>query len=170
LDQPPLEMSIRPLKGEDWRDCHEIWRAPRVLWGTLGLPSQSEDEVREKVGNPPSSMHRFGAVVEDRVVGVATLGLARGRRSHTGYVGVSAHDDHRRRGIGQALMQAVLDLADNWLNLRRLELEVMVDNEAALNLYRNSGFEVEGRKRQAAFRAGRFVDTFVMGRLREPGE
>jgi len=67
-------------------------------------------------------------------------------------------------------MEAILDLADNWLNLSRLELEVMVDSEAALNLYRHSGFEVEGRKRRAIFRAGQCVDTFVMGRLRETGE
>jgi len=163
-------MTIRPLRAEHWRDCYEIWRARRVLWGTLQLPSQSEDEVRDKVGNPPPNMHRFGAVVEDRVVGAATVSLARGRRSHTGYVGVSVHDDCQQRGIGRALMEAILDLADNWLNLSRLELEVMVDSEAALNLYRHSGFEVEGRKRRAIFRAGQCVDTFVMGRLRETGE
>jgi putative acetyltransferase len=147
-------MTIRPLKAADWRDCYEIWHAPRVLWATLGLLSQSRDGVREKVGNPHPDMHRFGAVVEDRVVSIATLSLARGRRSHTGYVGVSVNDSYQRRGIGKALMEALLNLADNWLNLRRLELEVMVDNEAALNLYRSSGFEVEGRRRQADFRAG----------------
>lgn len=66
-------------------------------------------------------------------------------------------------------MKALVELADKWLILRRLELEVMVDNEAALSLYRMFGFEVEGRKRQAIFRGGKFVNTFVMARLREEG-
>lgn len=55
-------MTVRPLRGEDWRDCYDIWHAPRVLWASLQLPSQSEDEVREKVENPPSNMDRLSAV------------------------------------------------------------------------------------------------------------
>ncbi len=41
-------------------------------------------------------------------------------------------------------MQAVLDIADNWLNLTRLELTVFADNERAVRLYTRTGFEVEG--------------------------
>jgi len=107
-------------------------------------------------------------VVEGRVIGVTTLGVGRARRSHVGYVGITVHDDYQGQRIGTALMEVVLDLADNWLNLRRLELEVMVDNDAALSLYRKFGFEVEGRKRQDVFRGGQFVDTYVMSRLRKP--
>jgi len=160
------EVTIRPLKGEDWQDCYEIWRAPRVLWGTLQIPSTSEDEVRERVTKPPPNMHRLEAVVEGRVVGTVGLSVGQGRRSHVAEVAVSVHDDYQGRGVGTASMEAVLDLADNWLNLRRLELEVTVDNEVALSLYRRFGFEVEGCKRQAVFRGGQFVDTFVMARLR----
>ena len=54
-------------------------------------------------------------------------------------------------------MRTMLDVADNWLNLRRLELTVYVDNEAAIALYKKFGFIIEGRLRQDAFRAGEFV-------------
>ncbi len=37
-----------------------------------------------------------------------------------------------------------MDLADNWLNLQRLELTVYSDNAAAIALYRKFGFEQEG--------------------------
>ena len=63
-------------------------------------------------------------------------------------------------------MQAAVDLADNWLNLSRLELEVYTDNEPAIRLYRKFGFAVEGTLVRFAFRDGRYVDAFAMARLR----
>jgi putative acetyltransferase len=63
-------------------------------------------------------------------------------------------------------MRALIDFADNWLNLTRLELEVYADNEAAIHLYESFGFEIEGTLRKHAFRDGRYIDSIVMGRLR----
>ena len=76
------------------------------------------------------------------------------------------HDDHCGRGIGTALVAALVDAADNWLNLKRLELTVYVDNEPAIRLYKTFGFEVEGTRRADAFRDGKFVDCLMMARLR----
>ena len=64
-------------------------------------------------------------------------------------------------------MAAIVDLADNWLNLKRIELEVFVDNAAAIHLYEKFGFVIEGTKRKYAFREGEYVDTHVMARVRD---
>ena len=45
---------------------------------------------------------------------------------------MAVRDDWQGRGVGTALMEAALDLADNWLNLTRIELEVYTDNAAAI--------------------------------------
>ena len=66
---------------------------------------------------------------------------------------------------GSALVSAVIDLADNWLALRRLELAVFVDNAPAVALYEKFGFSVEGTYREYAFRDGRYVDAYAMARL-----
>ena len=58
-----------------------------------------------------------------------------------------------------------LDLADNWLNLWRLELTVWADNTAAQQLYRRQGFVVEGTHRAYALRHGQLVDALAMARL-----
>jgi putative acetyltransferase len=71
------------------------------------------------------------------------------------------------RGIGRALMAAVIDLADNWYNLRRLELEVYTDNDVAIRLYQRFGFIIEGTHRSYAYREGAFVDAYSMARLRD---
>jgi L-phenylalanine/L-methionine N-acetyltransferase len=63
-------------------------------------------------------------------------------------------------------MQAVVDLADRWLNLTRIELTVFTDNEAAIALYRKFKFEIEGTLRKYAFRDGTFVDAYMMARIK----
>ncbi|KPY48289.1 GCN5-related N-acetyltransferase [Pseudomonas viridiflava] len=52
------------------------------------------------------------------------------------------------------------------MNLRRVELTVYADNEAAIGLYQKFSFETEGRLRQYAIRDGMMVDALTMARLR----
>jgi putative acetyltransferase len=63
-------------------------------------------------------------------------------------------------------MAAMIDLADNWLGIRRLELTVYADNTAAVHLYEKFGFRIEGTLSQFARRAGTLVDAYSMARLR----
>ncbi len=78
---------------------------------------------------------------------------------------MSVHDDFQNRGVGSALMAAMIELADNWLGLRRIELEVYADNAAAIHLYEKFGFVIEGTARDYARRPGGFVDAHHMARL-----
>ena len=75
-------------------------------------------------------------------------------------------DDWHGKGVGTAMMRAVIDLADKWLNLARIELTVFTDNESAIALYRKFGFEIEGTHRKYAFRDGEFVDAYAMARIK----
>ena len=58
------------------------------------------------------------------------------------------------KGVGSRLLGELLDIADNWMNLRRVELTVYTDNAPALALYRKFGFETEGEMRDYAVRMG----------------
>ena len=88
------------------------------------------------------------------------------RRRHVASIGMAVHDDWAGRGVGTALMQAALDLADNWLGLTRVELTVWADNQAALALYRKAGFVEEGVARDYGLRHGVLVDALYMARVR----
>jgi L-phenylalanine/L-methionine N-acetyltransferase len=118
--------------------------------------------------NPSEERTGIVAVLEGRIIGSADVFQYKGRRRHVGDIGMSVHDDFQRRGIGSALMAALIDVADNWLDLKRLELTVYADNALAIRLYQKFGFEAEGTLRAYAFRAGQYVDSFFMARLR-PG-
>jgi putative acetyltransferase len=139
---------------------------PGVIADTLQLPWRSVEERRDHATGRPSGSHSLVAEVDGHVVG--TLGLrveARPRRNHTGSIGMAVHDDACGRGVGTALMAAAVDLSDRWLNLRRLELTVYVENAAAIHLYRKFGFEIEGTARDYAFRDGAYIDAHFMARL-----
>jgi L-phenylalanine/L-methionine N-acetyltransferase len=56
---------------------------------------------------------------------------------------MAVRDDWHGRGAGTVLMQSAVDLADKWLNLTRLELEVYTDNESVIRLYKKFGFTIE---------------------------
>jgi L-phenylalanine/L-methionine N-acetyltransferase len=167
----PVEgLHIRRAEPDDYEAMYEMFASPKVYEGTLQLPYPSREMWRQRVAEPAEGTYNLVAVVGDRVVGM--LGVHtfpnRARRRHVGAIDIVVHDDWHGRGVGAALMRAGLDLADNWLNLTRLELEVYTDNEAAVRLYERFGFEREGTLRQHAFRGGRYVDSYVMARLRAP--
>jgi putative acetyltransferase len=81
-------------------------------------------------------------------------------------IGIAVRSDWHGKGVGRALMQALVDLADNWLPVTRLELDVYTDNERAIRLYREFGFEIEGTHRAYALRDGKYVDSHAMARIR----
>lgn len=48
------------------------------------------------------------------------------------------------QGLGKALMETALELADNELMMERVEVEIPTDNVGALKLCKAAGFKVEG--------------------------
>lgn len=164
-------LQIRRAEADDCSGIHEIFSRPKVFAGTLQLPYPSVEQWRQRLAEPVEGTYNLVAVVGERVVGMLGVNTFpnRPRRRHVGTIGMAVHDEWHGKGIGTALMRAALDLADNWLNLIRLELEVFMDNEPAIRLYERFGFEHEGTLRQYAFRDGRYVDSYVMARLRPPG-
>ncbi len=159
-------IAIRGIEADDWEDAAEIRDGDNVITNTLQIPYVSRDRTRDYLENLPDDRHMLAAVVDDRVVGMLGLHLNTGRRAHAASLGMQVHADFQGRGVGSALMEAAINLTENWLNISRLELEVFVDNLAGLALYRKFGFEIEGLLRAYAFRAGRFVDTYTMARVR----
>lgn len=161
-------LHIRRAEPDDAQAIYEIYSCPKAFAGTLQLPYPSLGNWRRRLAEPDDSIYNLVAVVSDRVVGI--LGVHtfphRPRRRHAAGIGMGVHDEWQGKGIGTALMDAGLDLADNWLNILRLELEVYTDNEPAIRLYERFGFEREGTLRQHAFRNGQYVDCYMMARLR----
>jgi putative acetyltransferase len=163
---PPGDLVIRPVRLADAEAINEIRRQPRVLELTLALPSERIEENRRFIEALGPNDHLLVAEVDGRVVGLAGLHVMTRKQRHSATLGMAVHDQLQGRGIGRRLLAALLDLADNYLGLIRVELEVLADNAPAIRLYESAGFEHEGRKRSAVLRQGQYVDVLVMARLR----
>jgi L-phenylalanine/L-methionine N-acetyltransferase len=161
-------LTIRRAEADDCDAVYEMFTASTVYSGTLQLPYPSREYWRRRLSENIDSVYYLVGIIEGHIVGMVSVATFpnRPRRRHAGAIGISVHEDWQGKGVGKELMRAIVDLADNWLNLTRLELEVYADNEAAIRLYERFGFEVEGRLRQHALRNGEFVDSIMMGRLR----
>lgn len=159
------DIIIRAMEPRDYAAMLELHNQPRARAGTLGMPLQSVADAEQRFR---VDAYNRGIVAEigERVIGSAGLHLNRGRRAHSGSIGMAVHDDFQGRGVGTALMEALMDLANNWYNLLRVDLQVYADNETAIRLYRRFGFEIEGTLRSYAYREGQFVDAYYMARLR----
>ena len=161
----PEGLVIRASQPEDAEGLAALANLPNYRFGTLRLPYETADFWRRRIEAADAGHLGLVAVLNGRIVGSIGLQRLAGRRAHSGELGMGVHDDFQGRGIGSALVAAVVETADRWLGLKRLQLTVYADNAPAIALYRKFGFVVEGTHRAFAFRDGAYVDALAMARL-----
>ena len=163
-----MKIEIRRVEPGDYQAVQQLHAQPKAIWGTLQLPFPSEELWKKRLGESADQPYSLVACVEGEVVGMAALipNSKHARRSHAASIGMAVHDKWHSQGVGSALVGALVELADKWLNLSRLELTVFTDNEAGIRLYKKFGFEVEGTHKKFAFRDGAYADAYCMARVR----
>lgn len=106
----------------------------------------------------------FGAFRSGDLVGIVRLSrYEAANEKHKAYVGgLYVLPAFRRLGCGRALLLAALRRAATLPGLRRVNLSVVVQQEAAVRLYRSLGFCHCGTEPEAFSRDGRFYDEHLM--------
>jgi RimJ/RimL family protein N-acetyltransferase len=106
------------------------------------------------------------AEVDGQIVGeINCKGGQRQATRHSALLGLSVGQGWRNQGIGSALMARAVDWARATGIVTRLELQVYARNSGAIWLYEKFGFQVEGRRRQAIYQNGEYLDELVMALL-----
>lgn len=104
--------------------------------------STSDDEVNQKIYAPSNGVL---ATVDaqlrnspDSPTGVRTV---EGLPSHMHIKNMDVHYKKRRQGVGQALLELIIEHAKTQTDAKALTLEVLGANQPAVQLYRKFGFE-----------------------------
>lgn len=132
---------VEPMTAHDLLEVVEIEEACRLsLWGW--------ETYYAELLRPEAVMLVARRTHLDRLAGQQLDGFISGRVSanelHINNIGV--HENARRRGVGNALMEAVISTGTREGALTAI-LEVRAGNVAAQSLYRRYGFAVVGRRR-----------------------
>ena len=166
-----MEINIRAIRTEDAEGINAIRVMDGVRENILGITSERIARSKAFIESLGPNDYQYVAEINEnrKKVIIGTIGLnvsVNPRVRHCASLGIMVHKDYQGMGIGKKLMETIIDLADNWLMLKRIELGVFVDNDRAIKLYKSFGFEVEGTKRCAAIRNGKYEDEFIMSRIR----
>ncbi|OZM74932.1 ribosomal-protein-alanine N-acetyltransferase [Amycolatopsis antarctica] len=150
---------LEPLQRKDVRRCVQI---EKVLfpgddpWNAWAFNSELD-----------SGAYYVGAYLDDGELagygGLAVAGPRGDEETSVHTIGVAP--EYQGRGIGKALLRALLDRADE-LNAP-VFLEVRTDNEVAITLYERHGFARLGLRKRYYRPSG--ADAYTMGRPRSAG-
>ncbi|WED28587.1 GNAT family N-acetyltransferase [Vibrio sp. DW001] len=161
------EIIVRHSEAKDAQGITQVYQCENAYSNTLQLPFPDGAVWESRIANKPDNIYSFVAEIDGEIVG--NLGFevfANLRRRHAGSFGMGVKDEQQGKGIGSALLSTMIELADNWLNLKRLELTVFIDNASAIALYKKFGFVIEGESEDYAFRKGEFVSVYHMARIK----
>jgi L-phenylalanine/L-methionine N-acetyltransferase len=169
----PSSVTIRAAEPTDAAAMSALMGSPGVFEGTLQMPYAAVASRVERFSKIDTNSVLLVAVQPHAETGaervIAHAGLFTPhtslRRMHVRGLGITVEKDVQGHGIGDRLMTGLLDWADNWAAVLRIELTVFTDNARAIALYQRHGFVQEGVMRAYALRDGLYVDALAMARL-----
>jgi RimJ/RimL family protein N-acetyltransferase len=82
------------------------------------------------------------AVVNDEIVGDATLRLGQGPYRHKAEVRIFLSKPYRQRGLGTAMLKSVIDIAKR-MELHLLTVEVIANRTPVIRAFRGLGFQMQ---------------------------
>lgn len=137
------DLKIRPIQAGDADRLIKLTNA-----GTDAVPALAEhlpDAIRRKIEGNDQNTFRLVALMWDEIIGQAALSFGFPPQPSIGRLTIIVREDQRGQGAGTALLAELLAQAGYRLGLPRIELAVRSDNQGAIRLYRNFGFEEEGQ-------------------------
>lgn len=161
-------MEIRLIKPSDTKKFVDFYKKlvdeTDYLMFTPQEVSAKEDEEEQFIKNYDDYKQVFVAVEDDDIVGY--IGISRShleKMSKTAKITVGVLEEYKRQKIASKL----INFAEDWAKekgVHRLELTVITQNDAAVSLFKNVGFEKEGTRKNAVDVNGKIYDEYFMAK------
>lgn len=148
------------LKNESWFGTHTVTLANSI----------SQEKWLESISNETHSPKNLMLIAETtndghkEQIGVFKI-LHIDWQSRRAEAGWDIYRYCRGKGYGKQVAKAGVDFCFKILNLRRLDAQILANNEASQKCAAEAGFEKEGVQKQAIFKLGNYVDNYLYGIL-----
>jgi len=160
-------VSVRVLTPAD-AEAYGVVRRRALHEHPPAFGSRPEDEpnLAETAAKLAESDDRcfFGAFQGEQLIGIVRLSrYSAPNEKHRAYVaGLYVMPPFRGNGCGRALVRQALSRAANAPAIRRVNLTVVTQQEAAIRLYQSLGFRIYGTEQETFSSAGEFYDEHLM--------
>lgn len=163
---------LRPIQREDRERLYELVETIEVRALSSNTPplplSLEEIEARDRrwLEEPHDDAAWFAIDVDGEAVGICGLHAIEHFQQRA-EVGIRIGKPYWGKGYGQDAVRTLVDYGFRHLNLRKISLRVLADDERAVGAYRRAGFVEEGRLRDHCWYDGARHDELVMAVLAE---
>ncbi len=159
---PKNKMFIRLLNENDV-SAYRSLRLDALRDSPTAFRSSYDEEVvapLEKFASVLAEPAIFGAFTDEGQL-IGLVGCRRESRAKLAHnalvVGVHVHPEHRRQGVGGALLDHVIHYARQLGGIRMLKLSITATNQDSIRLCRSRGFQSYGVEPDAIFVDGSFL-------------
>lgn len=155
-------MTLRTLKTDDYPQVRDIYQLG-IETGHATFETEAPDWAawNKKFLRAP----RLVAVENDEILGWAVLSPVSSRCVYAGVneVSVYVHPDVHGQGMGSALLQALIDYAEQ-NNIWTLQAGIFPENVASVQLHEKRGFRIVGTREKLGQMQGAWRDVLLMER------
>ena len=172
IDLPKSDGRIRPLHLSDLKQLVQKADDPgigRYMMNTFPSPYTEKDGEQwlQHIAKRPV-LEGLAIEIQGEFAGTIACRMQTDVHFFTGVLGYWLAQPLWGKGI---MSEAVTAFADHLLtqqNVMRLEAHVYEINAPSARVLEKCGFVMEGRKRKAVYKHGRFMDELVYARVRNP--
>lgn len=162
---------LRALKESDNALLHQWVNDPELVKYTYFFHPVTEPEQREWFNSLPHKQNQviFGIEFkpEEKLIGTCGLYDINHICRKAELVIKICDKTMWGKSYGKEALELLIDFGFSDLNLRRIWLRVLADNERAIRLYKNTGFIHEGILKEDHYIQGEYKDVVVMAFLRK---
>lgn len=109
----------------------------------------------------------FLVLCDEKPLGIGAFMNVDTKNRHSDLALLIGEKSYWGQGLGQKIMEQLLDWGFEGMNLNRLYLQVFSYNTRAIALYEKMGFQREGTLRKTVYYKGEYHNTLCYGLLKE---
>lgn len=122
-----------------------------------------EELIIESMNSKDNSIMIIGEI-GDQIASMLSMACGtRPRTRHVGEFGITVRKPFWGLGIGDAMLDYMIEWSRNTHIVRKINLRARVDNNKAIALYKKHGFMEEGVATRDLYINGSFIDSIIMG-------